>query len=90
MLNVRKVGASLVTLAMLIGSAVLPFNIVGNGLRPTYASGVTLHDFYVPSSYDPWGTAFDSNGNVWLAIPGCDPTPMCNSSSQSSLKFMVC
>lgn len=81
MLNVRKAGVSLVTLAMLIGSAILAFNILGNGLRSTYASGVTFQDFYIPSSYDPWGTAFDSSGNVWLAIPGCDPSPMCSSST---------
>jgi streptogramin lyase len=81
MLNGRKVGVSLLTLAMLVGSAVLAFSILGNGLRSTYASGVTFQDFYIPSSYDPWGTAFDSNGNVWLAIPGCDPAPMCSSST---------
>ena len=24
---------------------------------------------------EPWGTTFDSNGNVWVAVPGCDPSP---------------
>lgn len=84
MLNGRKVGVSLVTLAMFIGSAVLAFSIIGNGLSSTHAQqagGVTFQDFYIPSSYDPWGTAFDSNGNVWLAIPACDPAPMCSSNT---------
>jgi streptogramin lyase len=84
MLNRRKVGVSLVTLAMLIGSTVLAFSIIGNGLSSTHAQqagGVTFQDYYIPSSYDPWGTAFDSKGNVWLAIPGCDPSPTCSSST---------
>ncbi|HZU69904.1 MAG TPA: hypothetical protein VFA09_21725 [Ktedonobacteraceae bacterium] len=43
-------------------------------LRP---SQVLSQDWYTPSGIDPWGTAFDSNGHVWLAVPGCDPQPDC-------------
>ena len=42
---------------------------------------VTARDFYIPSSSDPWGTTFDSSGHVWLAIPGCDPSPTCGSNT---------
>src|SRR5450432_3009968 len=37
-------------------------------------------DYYVPGS-DPWGTAFDSSGRVWVASPGCDLSPSCPSST---------
>jgi streptogramin lyase len=33
-------------------------------------------DYYTPGS-DPWGTAFDSSGRVWVALPGCDFAPSC-------------
>ncbi|HJT55183.1 MAG TPA: hypothetical protein VJ761_01715 [Ktedonobacteraceae bacterium] len=38
---------------------------------------VMAQDWYTPSGIDPWGTAFDSSGNVWVAVPGCDPEPNC-------------
>jgi len=81
MVNRKKLILGLVSLGTLIGSVLLAFGIVGHDVHSTYAqqaSGVTLQEFYIPSSSDPWGTAFDSNGNVWLAIPGCDPSPTCN------------
>jgi streptogramin lyase len=39
---------------------------------------VNVRDFGVQGS-DPWGTAFDSSGRVWVAMPGCDPSPYCSS-----------
>ncbi|HEY6408743.1 MAG TPA: hypothetical protein VIY29_14880, partial [Ktedonobacteraceae bacterium] len=42
---------------------------------------ITTQDFYIPAGADPWGTTFDSNGHVWLAIPGCDPAPTCNANT---------
>jgi streptogramin lyase len=41
-------------------------------------NGIT--EYYVPGT-DPWGTAFDSSGRVWVAMPGCDPAPNCSSST---------
>lgn len=38
-------------------------------------------DFYINGGSDPWGTTFDGSGNVWLAVPGCDPNPTCGSST---------
>jgi len=84
MLNGRKIIQNLLALAMLIGSASVAFGLIGNGLHSAHAQQqytVTTKDFYIPSSTDPWGTAFDSKGHVWLAIPGCDPSPTCNSST---------
>ncbi len=84
MLNVRKIALSLLAFFMLIGSSVLALTMTGYGLHTTYASSsysVTARDFYIPSSSDPWGTTFDSSGHVWLAIPGCDPSPTCGSNT---------
>ncbi len=83
MLYGRKIVQGLLAMVLLIGSAVLAFGIIGYDVHSTHvlASGITTADFYIPSSLDPWGTAFDSKGNVWLAIPGCDPDPTCNSTT---------
>ena len=84
MLNVRKTAMSLLAFFMLIGSSVLALTMTGYGLHTTYASSsysVVARDFYIPSSSDPWGTTFDSSGHVWLAIPGCDPSPTCGSNT---------
>ncbi len=37
-------------------------------------------DYPVPGG-DPWGTAFNAGGGVWVAMPGCDPSPTCSSST---------
>ena len=84
MLNVRKIALSLLALLMLIGSFMLALTMTGYGLHTTYASqsySVSARDFYIPSGSDPWGTTFDSSGHVWLAIPGCDPSPTCSSNT---------
>jgi streptogramin lyase len=83
MLNERKIIQGLLALAMLIGSAIVAFGVTGYDLHSTHvlAYGITTKDFYIPSSLDPWGTAFDSKGNVWLTIPGCDPAPTCNANT---------
>jgi streptogramin lyase len=40
-------------------------------------TAVIADDSAVPEGTDPWGLTFDSRGNVWLALPGCDPNPRC-------------
>ena len=84
MLNARKIILGLLALLMLIGSAILALSMTGYSIYSTYAHqlySVTARDFYIPSGEDPWGTTFDSNGHVWLAIPGCDPSPTCSSNT---------
>jgi len=84
MLNTRKIILSLLALLMLIGSAFLALSMAGYGIYSTYAHqlySVTARDFHIPAGKDPWGTTFDSNGHVWLAIPSCDPAPTCNSNT---------
>jgi streptogramin lyase len=43
-------------------------------------SCIFVRDYAVPGA-DPWGTAFDGSGRVWVAMPGCDPSPTCSSST---------
>jgi streptogramin lyase len=48
---------------------------------PASSSTLPAVDYSVAGGADPWGTAFDVNGNVWVAVPGCDPSPDCSSST---------
>ncbi len=58
------IGTLLISLPALSALAASPFKAT------TYST---------PQGTDPWGTAIDKKGNVWLAVPGCDPTPACPS-----------
>jgi streptogramin lyase len=71
----RKILLSLTALSLLITS--ISFVLV-NTLHSQAASALSMNatDYHVPGS-DPWGTAFDSNGRVWVALPGCDLAPSC-------------
>ena len=79
----RKLLLSFVALGTLVGSLALAFNTFSSGARSAYAGspGVNVSDFYIPTGNEPWGTTFDSSGNVWVAIPGCDPAPTCSSNT---------
>src|SRR5438105_8209445 len=83
MLHSKKILLTIVALATLIASIAIMFGAIGNRLRPASAqtASVTSTDYYLSSGSDPWGTAFDSSGRVWVAAPGCDPSPMCNNST---------
>jgi streptogramin lyase len=40
---------------------------------------VTSKAYSVPNGTSlPWGTAYNGNGKIWVAMPGCDPNPTCN------------
>jgi virginiamycin B lyase len=45
---------------------------------PAHASAIAARDYKVAGGTDPWGTAFDRQGHVWVAVPGCDPSPNCS------------
>jgi streptogramin lyase len=56
--------------------------IIGTHAQTSLSPGIsTVTDYYVPAGNDPWGTAFDSSGRVWVALPGCDLAPSCPSST---------
>jgi len=78
MIQRSKVIGNLILLAALTASVILTSGLIGKGIRPSFAAGVTATDFSIPSGVDPWGTTFDTTGRVWVAIPGCDPQPTCS------------
>ena len=67
----------LLALSLIVTSVALTFG----ALHATRAASalVSVTDYHIPSGLDPWGTAFDSAGNVWVAVPGCNPNPDCGS-----------
>ena len=71
-----------VALTVLAASLLLVLSArVASHAQPSLASSISsVTDFYVPGSF-PWGTAFDSSGRVWVALPGCDLAPSCPSST---------
>ncbi len=80
--STRKILAICVALAVAAASALLVVgSIAGAHAQSSRASDISsVIDFYVPGSF-PWGTAFDSSGRVWVAMPGCDLAPSCPSST---------
>ncbi len=78
----KKILAFCVALAMVIAS--LPLAIGPNisvHAQTAQTNGISsLTTYYTPGN-DPWGTAFDASGRVWMALPGCDPNPTCASST---------
>ena len=64
-------------------SLALAFSMFGNETQHTFAQSlsVSVSDFNIMSGQEPWGTTFDSKGNVWVAVPGCDPSPTCSPST---------
>lgn len=79
----RKILLSFFVLGSLLASLALAFSMFGNGILHGYAQSpsVTVSDFWLNGGQEPWGTTFDSNGNVWVAVPGCDPAPTCSATT---------
>jgi streptogramin lyase len=75
MMRGKKFLLYLLALSLLIASATLTFGAV-HATRAASAF-TSLTDYHVSSGLDPWGTAFDTAGNVWVAVPGCNPNPDC-------------
>lgn len=70
---------SLTTLTLLIASVLFAANLTVHSLQANASSSTTTTtDYAVPQSFDPWGTAMSQQGYLWVAVPGCDPTPMCS------------
>jgi streptogramin lyase len=84
--KVKKGIACVVALALLLAGALFASStLLSVSAAPDQeesAPAITVSDIAVPGgSSFPWGTAFDSSGNVWVALPGCDPSPTCSSST---------
>jgi streptogramin lyase len=68
-----------VTIAVAVIAIITAIVVVHPGhARATGISSVV--DFATPGG-DPWGTTFDNSGRVWVALPGCDPSPTCSPSA---------
>ncbi len=89
MIDRKKVLVSLVVLATRVaritGINGQVANLVGVYGQQAKATSVTSTEYQVPTGADAWGTAFDSQGNVWLALPGCDFTPTCGSKTPGKI-----
>ena len=83
MIDRKKVLLSLVVLATLVASIAVMVENRGSGAihaQQAQANNVTSTDYPVPQqNADPWGNAIDSQGHVWVALPGCDFAPQCSS-----------
>lgn len=82
-MNKRKIVLNLIVLASVLTGMALAFTMFGKGLLASHAqsSGVTVTDFWMNGGQEPWGVNFDSKGNVWVAVPGCDPSPTCGNTT---------
>ena len=81
----KNVFCSITTLAILVASIVFAAGIVSH---PQQASAkgpakraTAKKEYPVPAGSDPWGNAIDKSGNIWVASPGCDPSPYCSTST---------
>src|SRR6266849_573994 len=84
--SMRKTLASCVALAMVAASTLLAVgSINGTHAQLSSAAGISSVTDYSVLGGDPWGTAFDSSGRVWVALPGCDVAPTCSSTFAGKL-----
>src|SRR6266568_1032510 len=81
MLRRKRLLLSLIVLPTLIASLAFTFGAVHPSLAASALTSLT--DYHVQSGLDPWGTAFDSSGHVWVAVPGCNPNPDCGNNAGS-------
>src|SRR5438105_7225630 len=68
-------------LAVLAAAVVVAGSLATVRPRTAFAEGIASVTDYLAPGGQPWGTAFDTSGRVWVAIPGCDPSPTCSSAT---------
>jgi streptogramin lyase len=78
----KKILLSLAALGLIIASISVAMVNAYHSQAASAQLVMSAADYYVPGS-DPWGTAFDSSGRVWVALPGCDLAPSCPSNTPS-------
>ncbi|MFL5629386.1 MAG: hypothetical protein ACJ788_27735 [Ktedonobacteraceae bacterium] len=70
---------SFLTLAVLLASVFFTLSVIRHGMAaPAQLLTATTREFALPLGSDPWGTAQAKYGNIWVAVPGCDPSPTCS------------
>ncbi len=66
-------------------SVALAWLLLGSSYHNAQAiSPPNIRETLVPGN-SPWGLGFDNKGNIWVALPACDPTPICGSIKQGSI-----
>ncbi len=78
-----RIGLAVVSLA---ASSIMGWMIFVGVHGVAHASTPTIRETGLPSS-TPWGVAFDSGGNVWIADPGCDMVPVCGPQTGSIAQY---
>src|SRR6266567_985473 len=78
-----RIGLAVVSLA---ASSIMGWMIFVGVHGVAHASTPTIRETGLPSS-TPWGVAFDSGGNVWIADPGCDMAPVCGPQTGSIAQY---
>nr|HET6901038.1 hypothetical protein [Ktedonobacteraceae bacterium] len=78
----KTVFCSITTLAILVASIVFSAAFASHpqqasAKEPAKRVAPKTIEYPVTSGSDPWGNAVDKSGNVWVALPGCDLSPMC-------------
>ena len=82
MVHSNIVFRSILTLALLFTGLVLTNGTINHiQLVRAQTISTTINEYPVPKGSDPWGTTTDSKGRVWVALPGCDPSPMCSNTT---------
>ena len=76
----RTILLRFIVLVSLLASLALAFGMLGKEIF-AQSPGVTATDYWLNGGQEPWGVTFDSKGNVWVAVPGCDPAPMCSTNT---------
>lgn len=73
---------SILTLVILFTSIVLTHGTI-NHIQSVRAQTIStnINEYPIPGGSYPWGTTTDSKGRVWIALPGCDPNPMCSNTT---------
>src|SRR5258708_31483358 len=69
---------SLVALCFILSSIFFAMALVNHPQNASAQSAISTADYSTPGG-NPWGTAFDSTGRVWVALPSCDFAPRCAS-----------
>src|SRR5579859_6931127 len=68
----------------ILTSAILAYAVLISSHNSAHAAP-TLTEINTSGGY-PWGIGFDNAGNAWVALPGCDPAPVCPSTRQGSIQ----
>ena len=77
----RTVAFRMALAAIAVSALLVVWTAIPARAQPSLATSISSVTEYSTPGGDPWGTAFDNSGRVWVALPGCDLAPSCSSST---------